>query len=191
MNCTRFLFCGVLLLSSLFIMQSCTTESKANKAALITKNLNSQKSAVKVVEKKPAKTSQTLKWHSINEIEQLQAKNPKKVIVDVYTNWCRWCKVMDQKTFTDETLVEYLNDNYYMVKFNAELKSDVVFKGKNYAYQSSGVKGYNSLAAELTQGKLSYPSFVVLDEKLNTLQVTRGYKNALQFKDALESINPI
>lgn len=191
MKFTRMFFCGVLLLGSLLIMQSCTTETKANEAKLITKNLNSKKSAAKVIKTESAKTTNALKWHSINEVEQLQTKNPKKVIVDVYTNWCRWCKVMDEKTFTDETLVQYLNENYYMVKFNAEQKEEATFKGKKYAFQSKGIKGYNSLAAELTQGKLSYPSFVVLDEKLNTMQVTRGYKDAPQFKQALESINPI
>jgi len=191
MKCTRILCCWIILLSSIFIMQSCTTKTKANEVVPIGKKLSMERSSVKTVEAKPVKADQTLKWHSINEIEQLQSEAPRKIIVDVYTDWCRWCKVMDQKTFTDPTLIAYLNQHYYMVKFNAEQKTEATFKGKTYQYRSNGVKGFNGLAAELTQGKMSYPSFVVLDEKLNTLQIERGFKSAPQFKQALATIKPI
>jgi len=189
MNYKRIILCYVFALSALLIMQSCTTETKADDA----KSVHS-KSKESIVESATAKNENTLVWHSIDQIEKLQTEQPvkaKKVIVDVYTDWCRWCKVMDQKTFTDPALIAYLNENYHMVKFNAELKEELTFKGKKYTYKGNGLKGFNTLAAELTQGKLSYPSFVILDEQLNTLQVTRGYKNAQQFKQTLENINPI
>ncbi len=202
---------GILILSCLLIAQSCTTQTKANEANNIIAKAQKIETKAKVehtqntqnthntqfLNKKnnPTKVAtanvSALKWYSINEVEQLQAKQPKKIIVDLYTSWCRWCQVMDQKTFTDAALVEYLNDNYYMVKFNAETKSEVLFKGKTYGYQSKGRKGYNTLAAELSQGKLSYPSFVVLDEKLNTLKITRGFQTAPQFKQSIESANSI
>jgi len=208
----------------ILIVQSCTTETKANETKLNKVNTNEVKesnstkpdldaksnkgkvidlnsaasnyttknTSTKTLKNTQKNTSKkTLKWYSIEQLEKLQANEPKKVIVDVYTNWCRWCKVMDQKTFTDATLIEYLNENYYMVKFNAEIKTDVTFKGKKYNYISKGRGGYNTLAAELVKGRLSYPSFVVLDEGLNHLKITQGYKNAPQFKEALESINAI
>lgn len=187
------MLCCIFTLSALLVVQSCTTETRANEAENIREGVHT-KSKASVNATTSAKTENRLVWHTIDQIEKLQAKNPeqsKKVIVDVYTNWCRWCKVMDEKTFTDAALIKYLNDNYYMVKFNAEIKEELTFKGKKYAYKGNGRKGFNSLAAELTQGKLSYPSFVILDEQLNTLQVTRGFKNAQQFKQALENINPI
>lgn len=193
MKFTRIMLCCVFGLSALLIVQSCATETKASEAENTNRSLRT-KSKAPVVATHSTTNETSLVWHTIDQIEKLQAKNPeqsKKVIVDVYTNWCRWCKVMDEKTFTDAALIKYLNDNYYMVKFNAEIKEELTFKGKKYAYKGNGRKGFNSLAAELTQGKLSYPSFVILDEQLNTLQVTRGFKNAQQFKQALENINPI
>lgn len=191
MNFTKILFSSLLLICCILFIQSCTTETKANEANLT--NLNSATNIVdrEKTNKNAVITNNTLKWYSIEEVEKLQAKNPKKVIVDIYTNWCRWCKVMDQKTFTDPTLIHYLNENYYMVKFNAESKTDIIFKGKKYNYVSNGQRGYNTLAAELVKGRLSYPSFVVLDESLNHLKVTHGFKNAPQFKQAIESINAI
>jgi thioredoxin-related protein len=130
---------------------------------------------------------QTLKWHSLQDLEVLQEKTPKKVIIDVYTDWCGWCKHMDKQTFTDAELIKYLNDNYYMVKFNAEDQSTVQFKGKEFNYVASGRRGYNEFAAALLQGRLSYPAFVVLDETSNPVNIIRGFKEAGAFRAALES----
>lgn len=193
MKLTKIMLCCIFTLSALLVIQSCTTETRANEAENIREGVHT-KSKASVNATTSAKTENRLVWHTIDQIEKLQANNPndsKKVIVDVFTDWCRWCKVMDDKTFTDAALINYLNENYYMVKFNAELKDELTFKGKKYAYQGNGRKGFNTLAAELTQGKLSYPSFVILDEELNTLEVTRGFKNAQQFRQVLENINPI
>jgi len=131
----------------------------------------------------PAKT-----WYSMQELPALQKENPKKVIVDVYTDWCRWCKVMDETTFSDATTLAYLKENYHLVKLNAETPTAITFKGKTYNYVKGGRKGYNQLAAALLNGGLSYPSFVVLDENLNTLEIIKGYKEANAFRSALDKI---
>ncbi len=133
-------------------------------------------------------TDEGLIWHSVNDLVSLQKKNPKNVIVDVYTDWCKWCKVMDTKTFSDPNLAKYLNEHYYMVKLNAETKDDILFKGKNYKYITSGRKGYNQLAAELCKGSLSYPSFVILDKNLEVVEITRGYKNSDQFRTIIDQV---
>lgn len=189
MKLTKTAFAVVLIFASVLIMQSCTTETKANETERTNSNEKTNKG--EWIDVNTMESSASLKWHNIEAIEKLQAKKPKKVIVDVYTDWCRWCKVMDQKTFTDPDLVEHLNKNYYMVKFNGEQKTDVTFKDKKYSYISKGRSGYNTLAAELLKGRLSYPSFVVLDERLTPLNIIQGYKNATQFKKAIASKNPI
>lgn len=127
-------------------------------------------------------------WYSIQEVQQLQQDNPKKVIVDIYTDWCRWCKVMDETTFSDAATLAYLQENYYLVKLNAETPTAINFKGTNYEFVKGGRKGYHQLAAALLNGGLSYPSFVVLDENLNTIEVIKGYKEAKAFRAALEKI---
>lgn len=131
----------------------------------------------------PAKT-----WYSMSELPDLQKENPKKVIVDIYTDWCRWCKVMDETTFSDAATLAYLKENYYLVKLNAETPTAINFKGKKYEYVKGGRKGYHQLAAALLNGGLSYPSFVVLDKDLNTLEIIKGYKEAKAFRSALERI---
>ena len=57
-----------------------------------------------------------VKWYTLEEAQKLNAKNPKKIIIDVYTDWCGWCKKMDQATFGNPAIAKYLNDNYYPVK---------------------------------------------------------------------------
>ncbi len=103
-------------------------------------------------------------------------EEPRKVFVDVYTNWCGWCKKMDATTFKDPKIIRYLSENYYSIKFNAEVKESIVFKGKEYKYIASGRRGYNELAAYLLNGRLSYPTTVYLDEELNVLTAVPGFK---------------
>jgi hypothetical protein len=92
---------------------------------------------------------------------------------------------MDATTFKDPTVVDIINTSYYAVKFNAELRRTIVFKGKTYNYVTSGKRGYQELAFELCNKKLTYPSFVVLDESLNSIQVLSGYREAVQMETIL------
>ncbi len=107
----------------------------------------------------PAK-KEGIKWLSFTELKAAYAKNPKPIIIDVYTNWCGWCKVMDRETYSNAKVIEYINDKYYAVKFNAESTEAVEFAGKQYGYNS----GYRShdLAVTLLQGRMGYPTTVLL-----------------------------
>jgi uncharacterized protein YyaL (SSP411 family) len=123
----------------------------------------------------PSLSQTPVKWYTIEEAFELTLTQPKKIMIDVYTDWCSWCKVMDTSTFSNPVIAEYLNRNFYSVKFNAEQKTDVVLNGKTYSYVASGRRGYNQLAAELLNGQLGYPSVVFLDEKMNMIQPVQGY----------------
>lgn len=107
---------------------------------------------------------------------------PKKIFIDVYTNWCGWCKKMDASTFVDQNVVKYMNDKYYAVKLNAEMKDTIVFDGHSFMNsQPESSKGTHMLAYSLLDGKMSYPSYVILDENMKRAHVIAGYKNSLDF----------
>ncbi len=116
-----------------------------------------------------------VKWHTIQEAEQLMKKNPRKVFIDMYTDWCKWCKVMEENTFSDDKIIKLLNTEYYAVRFDAESKEPVDFRGKTYKFVPRGRNGYNELAAVLMRGKLSYPTSVFLDENLDLITTLPGY----------------
>lgn len=123
----------------------------------------------------------TINWIAFSELEEAMAKDPKPVFVDLYTDWCGWCKKMDKSTFRDAKFVAYINKNYHAVKFNAEQKEDVVFMGRTYSFVPSGRRGYHELAAEVMQGQMSYPTYVILTEEFKILQSFKGYRTASEF----------
>lgn len=127
--------------------------------------------------------AQEVKWLSWNEAAALAAtaKNPKKVFVDVYTDWCGWCKKMDKDTFQNPEVAAYMTENFYMVKLDGEGADPIEFKGKTYKFVPSGRKGYHELAAALMQGRLSYPTTIFLDEEFNMLSPVPGYQKPEPF----------
>lgn len=114
-----------------------------------------------------------LTWITFEEAVALQAKEPRKILVDVYTDWCGWCKKMDKYTYTDTSVINNLKTKYYLVKFNAEQKEEVKFKDKVFKFKPE----YKSheLAVSLLNGQMSYPSTVFLDEDMNMLTMVPGY----------------
>ena len=131
-------------------------------------------------------TAQKINWVSLEEAVELQKKTPKKIIMDVYTNWCGPCKMLDKKTFQNKDVAAYVNKHYYAVKFNGEGDDEITFKDKAYAnpnYDPAKANKRNS-AHELTRyfGVRAYPTMVFLDENLEFLAPIRGFKNPQQLE---------
>ncbi len=156
-----------------------TAEVKTEKAVVnqtTKKNQLKSGSAIPANQNTAATAKGGVTWNKIDDLEKLAKSGDKKILIDVYTSWCGWCKVMDKKTFTDPEVISYLNENFHVVKFNAEQKQPITYKGKTYEWVPSGRKGVNMLAHEMLNGRLGYPSLVYLDENLGKIRVSPGYK---------------
>jgi thioredoxin-related protein len=114
-----------------------------------------------------------IRWMTFDEVQVAMQKEPRRVFMDVYTDWCGWCKVMDRKTFTSPEAAAYINKNFYPVKFNAETDQPIRFVGKVWE-RVEGSKT-NKLAVELLRGQLSYPSTVIMEPGFQQVQAIPGY----------------
>lgn len=117
-----------------------------------------------------------IRWYTIEEVEKLSKTAPRKVMVDVYTDWCGWCKKMDSETFSHPVIADYINRHYYPVKLNAESRESIIFRGQTFKFVENGSRGYHELAAGLLDGRLSFPSIAYLNEKLELLGAVPGYR---------------
>ena len=133
-----------------------------------------------------AQEKNAIEWIKMEDLEAAMAKEPRKVVIDVYTDWCGWCKRMDATTFKNNVIANYVSEKYYAVKFNAEQKDSITFKEHTFKFVAQGKRGYHELAAVLLQGKMSYPSIVYLDEELNMIQPVPGYQSAEQFEKVIK-----
>ena len=128
-----------------------------------------------------------IQWLTWQEAVEANKKEPKKFLVDVYTSWCGWCKVMDKETFTDETVAAYLNKNFHCVKLDAEMKDPIDFNGHKFEYiAGQGRGGVHTLAYSLLDGQMSYPTIVYLTDKFERIVISPGYKKPAQILPELK-----
>lgn len=99
-------------------------------------------------------------WLSLNELKTAYAMQRRPILIDVYTSWCGWCKVMDKETYSNQKVISYINKNFYAVKFNAETMDSVVMNSKKYGYNPA--YNANDLAVYLLGGHMGYPTTVLL-----------------------------
>jgi len=130
-----------------------------------------------------------VQWKTIQQADSLQKAGDKRMIyADVYADWCGPCKMMDKYTFNNQEVADYLNKNFIPVKFNAETKADVVFKGRVHKFVNAGQKGVNALAFFLLNGNVRYPSSALIDSYGNTIIVIAGYFDSQTFLSGMVEI---
>ena len=127
-----------------------------------------------------------VQWHNFEEATGKLEKEPRLMFFDVYTDWCGWCKRMDQTTFSNPVISRLLNESFYPIKFDAEQKEEIVFRGRTFKFIANGRRGYHELAGEILGGKLSYPTVVVIDENFNIVQSIPGYRTAPEMEQILK-----
>ena len=130
-----------------------------------------------------------IEWLSWEEAIERNKTEPRKLLVDVYTEWCGWCKKMDKTVFTDPVIEKYVSENFYAVKFDAEQKGTLKYDGHTFKFNTGiGRRGSHELAYALLDGRMSYPSIVYLDEARDRISISPGFKPAAKFIDELKFI---
>ena len=127
-----------------------------------------------------------VKLYSFKDLEQLQKKKPKKILINISANFCNTGKVMQKTTFVDTSIANYINKNYYLVNFDAEQKDTVVFQGQKYFNTLINNFPLHNLTLKLSNNKLTLPSLCILNEDFTTLEVLNFYQSPQQIKPILE-----
>lgn len=105
-------------------------------------------------------------------------KEPKILLVDIYTDWCSWCKKMQAESFEKPYVAKFVNRYFYPVKFNAESTEVIQFEGqtfRNVPLQGKPGKGVHQLAYSLLNGQMRYPTVVFLNKDFFVLQRVSTY----------------
>ncbi|MCU0452078.1 MAG: DUF255 domain-containing protein [Bacteroidetes bacterium] len=104
-------------------------------------------------------------WTPFDEGMKLAKEQNKKILVDLYTDWCTWCKKMDADTYPNPMVSSELKGNYIAIKLNAESSDPVTFNGQTMT------------SAEFAKavGVTGYPSTLFIDEDLQPITVVPGY----------------
>ena len=130
--------------------------------------------------------AQEINWVTMDEALELQKKEPKKIFMDVYTNWCGPCKMLDKNTFQNADVAAYVNEHYYAVKFNAEGNEEVTYKDETFGnpnYDASKANRRNSAHefSRFLQIK-AYPTMVFFDEEGGVIAPIQGYLKPQQLE---------
>ncbi len=126
----------------------------------------------------PLSTHGRIVWNSFTDGVNLAKTSHKKILVDVYTDWCSWCKKMDSDVYTDKEVVSRLNEQFILVKLNAESANRLSYKGKDFSEAD--------FAREL--GVNGYPTTLFFDQNSNPITDFPGYAPPERFAKVLDFI---
>ncbi|HSY77435.1 MAG TPA: DUF255 domain-containing protein, partial [Bacteroidia bacterium] len=132
-----------------------------------------------------------VKWMTLEEAMEKVKTQPKPIVMDFYTDWCGWCKQMMRTTYANTDWAQYINTNFYPVKFNAERKDTIQYLGEKYGPVGNGKNATNALAVKLLQGKLMYPTTMFLNnydkkkDEFGFSMLAQGYLDNVKFAPIL------
>ena len=117
-------------------------------------------------------------WIPMEEASANAKQSGKKILVDVYTDWCGYCKQLDREVYARDDVKAYLDAHFEVVKLDAESFAHVQFQGKTFT------KAELASAFRVT----GYPATVFLDEESRYVTLLPGYHDAEAFKVVLRYI---
>lgn len=128
--------------------------------------------------------SDKIKWLKMEEVSIKVKEQSKPVLIDLYTDWCGWCKVMDKKTYGNSKVIAYINEYFYSAKINAETKDNVSWKDKTYKYNSK--YQINDFSLFVTYGRTSFPTTVIIADNESAPIPIAGYLEPKEIEPILK-----
>lgn len=131
-------------------------------------------------------SAQKIEWLGLEQALTKAESAPRPIIVDLYTDWCGWCKKMDVYTFENKGIVKYINEHFYAAKFDAESAETITYRGKKF--EGAKGRGVHSLATHLVGKRMGFPTLLYLQANGELITVVGGYKTPSDLEPILHFI---
>ena len=99
-------------------------------------------------------------WQTWAEIQTLMKQQPKPIIIDMYADWCEYCKQMDRTTYQNDSVYEYMKEHFYRFKFNAESKEELEWNNKKFNHDKKN--NLHEFFEYVAKGNLILPTTVII-----------------------------
>jgi thioredoxin-related protein len=151
----------------------------------------------KTAETPKAEEKSKLDWLALDAAVGKAKSQNKHVIVNVYTTWCGYCRLMDKQTFGDQEVAAHLRENFVLAKVNGESSSKVHWQGQEMTERefarAVGVTGFPATYflkpnAEMLGGVSGYirtPEFLIYAKYVSTKWYEKG--KIQQYVDSLRA----
>lgn len=134
-------------------------------------------------------SASSIDWKTFDVARELSRKHGKPILLDVYTNWCTWCKKMDKEVYADSAISAIIRSNFIAVKLNAESGTNLIYEGKQISEaqfaQFLGIRGYPTTVFFGTDGKpiTIVPGFIPANDFSHILQfIGEGHYQKMSFE---------
>ncbi|MDH7444419.1 thioredoxin family protein [Aquimarina sp. 2201CG14-23] len=133
-----------------------------------------------------------LKIESFESIEDKMKIAPKPLVIFIHTDWCMYCKNMENTTFKNEDIIQRLNEKFYFASLNGESQETINFLSNSFRFQPNGNKtGVHQLAKELAtvNNKTAYPTLTILNPKYEIIFQQQSFLSAKQLIKILKKLS--
>ena len=106
-------------------------------------------------------------WQLFDTTAFEQAKREEKlVLLEVGANWCHWCHVMDEKTYSDDEVATYLNEHFILCREDQDSQPDLYASYKQWGW----------------------PAIIIFNDSAQTIMKLKGYQEKSKFLGILNDV---
>ena len=142
------------------------------------KVLNTEQQEKLILEQE--ETYNNINWFGFEEGLAKAEAEGKDIIIDFYTDWCKWCKVMDDSTFSEPEVIQFIGENFVPIRIKADDNQ------KQVEFQNHTLTLHQLTSAFGIKG---FPSYGFLNENAKIITVVPGYIKKDMFINILKYIH--
>ncbi|MFD1769516.1 thioredoxin family protein [Sphingobacterium suaedae] len=113
-----------------------------------------------------AQDKDQVQWLTWEQLSDSLTVHPKPVLLFFHTDWCAYCRKMQNVVFTDSAVIRKLDADYYALRFDAESVDTVCFDHQilTNAVSKKRTGHYHQITKLLAarEGKFTFPTTIVL-----------------------------